>query len=345
MSRSQSAVTMRDVAALAGVSLKTVSNVVNDYPYLKASTRFRVEAAIEKLGYRVNQTARNLRQGRTGLIKLVLPELRIPYFAELADSIVTEAASRGLTVLLEQHRYDRELELSLLRGHGSTQVDGVIFSPINIGPADATVLQVDFPLVLLGESIFDAPCDHVSMRNIEGAAAQVEHLLTLGRGAFAVIGLNDQPTVSSSTLRFKGVEQALTRAGIALDQRLIAGQSPWTRSFGAQAMAQLLETGLKLDAVICLNDTLALGALYELVRQGRRVPEDVALIGFDNIEETRYSHPTCSTIDPGGPAIAHLAVEMLAERIGLDEGFDLALGPREVLVDFELLARASTLGA
>jgi DNA-binding LacI/PurR family transcriptional regulator len=336
---------MKDVARAAGVSLKTVSNVVNGYPYLSPATKARVEEAISSLGYRVNVTARNLRQGSTGLIKLVVPELRIPYFGELADSVVEAAGRRGLTVLLQQHRYDREAELGVLRSDGGSQVDGVLFSPVHVGQADAEAFRVDFPLVILGESIFGAPCDHVSMRNIEGGRAQVEHLLGLGRRRIAIIGLSDVPDVSSSRLRHKGAVAALEAAGVALDPALVAGPGPWVRPVGARLMADLLDSGARPDGVVCYNDALALGAVHELSRRGVRVPDDIAVIGFDNVEETNYSWPPISTIDPGRETIAAAAVAMLVERIGLEQSFDPSTGPRELLVDFRLVARQSTLGA
>jgi DNA-binding LacI/PurR family transcriptional regulator len=337
-------VTMNDVARAAGVSLKTVSNVVNGYRYLSPATKAKVEAAIDALGYRVNVTARNLRQGRTGSIKLVVPELHIPYFAELADSIVEEAARRGLIVLLEQHRSDRRRELGVLRADDGRQVDGVLFSPVSVGQDDADRFRVDFPLVILGESIFGAPCDHVTMRNIEGARAQVEHLVRLGRRRIAVLGLNEFPRISSSTLRFKGASAALSDAGLGLTPDMIAGELPWVRPNGARLMGQMLDRGARPDAVVCFNDALALGAMHELIRRGVRVPDDVALIGFDNVEDAQYAQPALSTIDPGRTQIARLAVEMLCERIGMTDGFDPATASREIFADFTVVARESTLG-
>jgi len=321
-----------------------VSNVVNGYRYLRPETKAKVEAAIESLGYRVNVTARNLRQGRTGLIKFVVPELRIPYFAELADSVVQEASERGLVVLLEQHRYDREMELSVLRADGGQQVDGVLFSPVYVGQDDVDLFAVDYPLVILGESVFGAPCDHVSMRNIEGARAQVEHMVSLGRTRIAIIGLNESPRISSATLRYKGAIAAMNDAGIEVDQNLIEGPGAWIRPTGARLMGQILDRGARPDAVVCFNDALALGAVHELSRRGVHVPDDVAVIGFDNVEDTQYSQPTLSTIDPGRSQIARLAVQMLCERMDLVAGFDTQSDPREILVDFELIPRESTLG-
>ena len=344
MAQKQGSVTMNDVARAAGVSLKTVSNVVNGYRYLRPETKARVEAAIAALGYHVNVTARNLRQGRTGSIKLVVPELRIPYFAELADSIVQEASQRGLVVLLEQHRYDRELELGVLRSDGGQQVDGVLFSPVYVGQRDVELFKVGFPLVILGESVFGAPCDHVSMRNIEAARAQVEHMLGLGRRRVAIIGLNESPEVSSATLRFKGASQALADAGVPLDPDLVEGPGMWLRPTGARLAGKILDRGGRPDAIVCLNDALALGAMHELVRRGVRIPDDIAVIGFDNVEDAEFAQPSLSSIDPGRAQIARLAVQMLCERIGMVDGFDSDDPPREVLADFELIARESTLG-
>ncbi|MDR0285975.1 MAG: LacI family transcriptional regulator [Propionibacteriaceae bacterium] len=342
MARARESVTMNDVARAAGVSLKTVSNVVNGYRYLRPETKARVEAAIESLGYRVNVTARNLRQGRTGLIKLVVPELRIPYFAELADSVVEVADRRGLVVLLEQHRYDRERELAVLRADGGQQVDGVLFSPVYVGQDDVERFDVDFPLVLLGESVFGAPCDHVSMRNVEGARAQVEHMVALGRRRIALIGLNESPRVSSATLRYKGATAALADAGMPVDPDLVEGPGPWLRPTGARLMDRILDRGARPDAVVCFNDALALGAMHQLIKRGVKVPDDIAVIGFDNVEDAEYAQPTLSSIDPGRDQIATLAVDMLCERMGLVAGFAPETAVREIFADFRLMAREST---
>ncbi|WP_456847225.1 LacI family DNA-binding transcriptional regulator, partial [Cellulomonas sp. P5_C6] len=147
--RRGAAVTMHEVAARAGVSIKTVSNVVNGYQYIRPATKERVEAAIAELGYQVNISARNLRRGRTGIIGLAVPELSLPYFAELADSVIRAAEARGLTVLIEQTGSVRERELEVLSGQRRHLTDGLIFSPLELGPQDADALRVDFPMVLL----------------------------------------------------------------------------------------------------------------------------------------------------------------------------------------------------
>lgn len=174
---------MREVAALAGVSVKTVSNVVNDYPHIRHATRARVEDAIDALGYHVNETARGLRRGRTGAIGLTIPELGVPYFAELANSVVNAANARGLSVLIELTGGDRERELEVITRPRNSLVDGLIFSPLGLGMEDKQRLETDYPIVLLGERIFGGPTDHVTMANVDGARLATEFLLARVRDA------------------------------------------------------------------------------------------------------------------------------------------------------------------
>lgn len=333
--------TMADVARLAGVSPKTVSNVLNGYPYIKGSTREKVLAAIDELGYQMNISARNLRAGRTGIIALAVPELSLPYFAQLSDAVIEAAATKGWTVVVEQTGGVRERELEVLSGARRHLVDGVIFSPLALGPGEADYLRVDFPLVLLGERIVHGPVDHVTMSNTEAARAATQHLLDLGRRRIAVIGAHFGEVRGAATLRLDGYLAALEAAGIERDDALISAPGLWWhRTEGAQGMQRLIEAGTEIDAVFGFNDTLALGALHVLLRSGRRVPEDVAVVGFDNIEETRFSMPPLTSIEPGRVQIARTAVDLLAEKVGGERPTE----HREVYADFTLEVRESTVG-
>ncbi|WP_449386596.1 LacI family DNA-binding transcriptional regulator [Cellulomonas soli] len=307
---------MIDVARHAGVSVKTVSNVVNDFPHIRASTRERVEQAIEELGYEVNELARNLRSGRTGLVGLVVPELAQPYFAELADEVVAAAREHGLHVLIEPTGFSRESELAALGGPRRRVVDGLLFSPVALEQADSALVEVDFPLVLLGEQIFSPAVDHVTMRNREGARAATELLLGHGRRRIAVLGAPHEGAHGTSTLRYEGYCQALEAAGLEVDQRLVAWTDDgWHRSNGALAITGVLESGVVPDGVVAFNDALAVGAMHELQVRGLRVPDDVAVVGFDDTEDARYTLPTLTTVDGGRAEIARVAVDLLARRI------------------------------
>ncbi len=333
---------MHDVAELAGVSIKTVSNVVNGYPHIRPSTRAKVEDAIAELGYQVNISARNLRQGRTGMIGLAVPELSLPYFAELADSVIRAAEAVGLTVLIEQTGAVRARELEVLSGQRRRLTDGLVFSPLSLGPEDTASFAVDFPMVLLGERVFGAPADHVTMNNVEAARAATQHLIDLGRRRIAVIGAHEGEEMGSATLRVRGYQQALEAAGLPVDPALIGEAGPWHRSTGAEAMHRMLDSGVEVDAVFALNDALALGALHVLHARRVAVPEQIAVIGFDDIDDAAYSSPTLSTVSPGREEIARTAVGLLVARIA---GADDALPYQRVVADYSIVVRESTAGA
>ena len=182
-----SAPTMQDVARLAGVSAKTVSNVLANYEHVSFSMRQRVMSAVRELDYEINVSARNLRSGRTRVIGLAVPELSQAYFAELADAVIRAAAARGYTVLIEQTGADRATEISAIAAMRRHSIDGLIFSPLALGPEEAKYLDVDFPLVVLGERIPNSAADHITMSNVAAVRAATEHLLALGRRRIAVI--------------------------------------------------------------------------------------------------------------------------------------------------------------
>nr|WP_263118911.1 LacI family DNA-binding transcriptional regulator [Cellulomonas sp. RIT-PI-Y] len=331
---------MHDVAQLAGVSVKTVSNVINGYPHIRPATKERVEDAIGVLGYRVNITARSLRRGRTGMIGLALPELGLPYFAELAETIIRVAEETGTLVLIEQTNASRDREIEALGSRVRHLTDGLIFSPLALGQEDVGLFDVDFPMVLLGERVFGGPTDHVTMDNVAAARAATEHLLARGRRRIAVIGAHPGERVGTAALRVQGYREAMAAAGLPVDERLVAEAGAWHRSTGDAAMTRLLDDGVEIDAVFGLNDAVALGAMHALRLHGRSIPDDVAVIGFDDIEEAAYSAPTLSSVAPGAEQIARTAVEYLLQRI---EGTapDQA---RQVVTDFSIVTRQSTGG-
>lgn len=334
---------MRDVARVAGVSVKTVSNVVNDVPYVSASTRQRVRAAIEELGYRMNFSARNLSLGRTGMITLAVPELRLPCFAELSDAVIDAAAECGYTVVIEQTGGHRRRELEVLTSARRRMTDGLVLLPLGLCVTDAPVLEVDFPLVLLGERALHSRVPHVAMANVDGTRAATGHLLSLGRRRIALIGTSDRAGLGAGTLRVRGFREALADAGVEHDPGLVGDALSWTRSTGAAAMRAVLDRGAEPEGVVALNDVLALGAMRVLHERGLRVPQDVAVTGFDDIEEARFSRPSLTTVDPGREQAARLAVRLLVDR--LQEGPAPATKPApEVVCDHELRVRESTVG-
>ncbi|MCW3842298.1 LacI family transcriptional regulator [Micromonospora yasonensis] len=327
---------LKDVAERAGVSVKTVSNVVNGYLHVRPDTRARVEQAIAELNYRPNLSARNLRKGRTGVIALALPELDIPYFAELARHVVTAAAEHGWTVLIDQTGGGPEQERKAASGIGDHMIDGLIFSPLALTADDLAGLD-GMPMVLLGERVDHGRADHVMIDNVAAARQITAHLAGLGRRRIAAIGSQRTPEGASARLRLAGYAAALAEADISYDERLVAPAPAWHRADGAAAMRHLLSGGVRPDAVFCFNDTLALGALRALHEAGLRVPEDVAVAGFDDIEDGRFSIPTLSTVAPDKERIARLAVDLLAGRLDGDRDAP----PRELVAPHQLALRES----
>lgn len=333
--------TLHDVARHAGVSIKTVSNVVNQRQHVSELTRQRVLESVAHLDYRPNLSARSLRSGRSGVIGLAVPELTLAYFAQLADDVIREAESRGLVVLVEQTRGgDRDRELELLRSPRRQLTDGLLFSPLGMSQDDVDLIDIGSPLVLLGERIFDAQADHVTMQNVEAAAAATSHLLDVGCRRIAVLGAHRGERVGSAALRFDGYRAALTAGGVDFDDSLVVEVGLWHRSNGAAAMRELLARDVPFDGVFAMNDELALGALRVMQEAGIRVPDDVAVIGFDDVDEGQYSLPSLTTVDPGRPEIARIAVDNLIERIA-GATFEES-PPRELRSGFSIVEREST---
>ena len=332
------AATMADVARIAGVSKKTVSNFFNGYPYMRDETRQRIEAAIEELNYKVNISARNLSSGRTGTIGLAVPELAHPYFAELSQAVVTAAQRRGMNVLVEVTDGDREHELAVLNGVGGRSVDGVIFEPIALESADIEAATTDVPLILIGDRVHEGRFDYLAVPNEAGAHDATAHLLRAGRRRIVALGMEDSAEPTAAARRHRGYLHALAEAGVEPDERLFVGPIAWTRTAGYDAIADLLAAGVAFDAVLGNNDALALGAMSRLKQDGVRVPEEVAVVGFDNVEEGRFASPTLTTIESGREWMAQKAVELLAQRLDNPESRP---GSALLMADHRLVARDS----
>jgi LacI family repressor for deo operon, udp, cdd, tsx, nupC, and nupG len=332
--------TLREVAARAGVSIRTVSNVVTGSPKVSVETRRRVQEILDEMGYQPNHVARTLRNGRSGLIALVLPELDVPYFAELTRAVIERAARSGYTVVIDQTDGDPQRERDLVtRGSRAALFDGLIFSPIGLGEADLADRPSKTPVVLLGEREIGRSLDHVVIDNVAAARLATQHLASIGRRRIAAIGHQSDEMHQTARLRTRGYLEALAAAGLAPEERLMRGVQFFHRADGAAAMAGLLALDEPPDAVFCYNDLLALGALREILRRGLRVPKDIALVGFDDIEDGRYATPSLTTIAPDKAQIARLAVDLLLRRLDGD-----TTPPVELSADFSLIVRESTTG-
>lgn len=332
------AVTLRDVADAAGVSVRTVSNVVNAFEHVSPAMRAKVQAAIDDLGYRPNLLARSLRQGRTGLVGLLVPEIAAPYFGELAHRVIEAARPLGWTVLVDETGAEVERERAALDVvTGSGRVDGVLFSALGLGAESLAGLESPVPIVLLGERTAELTFDHVGIDNVAAARDAVTHLADRGCRRIVAIGGDRRRRSPTSVLRLTGWRQACRAAGLPHPAAFVGQAADFNRRRGYEAMTTLLAHDP--DGVFCFNDTLALGALRALHDAGRRVPDDVALIGFDDIEEIRFATPSISSVHPDTAQITAEALALLAARLAGDTG-----APRDVVAGHRVVVRESSAG-
>ncbi len=341
--------TLKEVATRAGVSVQTASNVVNGLAARVAPpTRARVLTAIDALHYQPNLPARHLRRGRIGVLALAIPDLTNPYFADIGNAVVAAAAAHGYTVLLDHTQGDRAAEALVANGLRPHLIDGVILSPQALEREDLDLDRATFPVVLLGERVLATPWDHVVIDNAAAARLAAVHLLTLGRRRIAAIGVPTDRGGETSRLRLYGLTEAFLEAGLSVDPRLLIPAASFHRPDGAHAhrvdgahaMRHLLALDHPPDAVFCFNDLLAIGAMRALHEAGRRIPDDVAVVGFDDIDEGLFATPPLTTISPDKGEIGQQAVRLLLERI---QG--TRMGPPErVELPFRLIVRESTRG-
>jgi DNA-binding LacI/PurR family transcriptional regulator len=319
--------------------MRTVSNVVSGYAHVSEKMRERVLAAIDELDYRPNPVARTLRTGRTGMLALVVPEIDVPYFSELARDVINAASEFGYRVMIDQTGHDHDRERELLMGGDRTMLfDGVLFSPL-VTKAELQEMngRTSMPLVLLGEHDFDGRFDHVAIDNVRAAHDATKHLLDLGRTRIAAIGAQPLESYATPQQRTAGYETALHEAGIATNPAYLQPAAHYRRADGYDAARALLALDPRPDAIFCYSDLLAMGAMRAVFDAGLSVPEDVAIIGIDDIEEGRYSRPSLSTVSLDTPFIAHHAVARIVARI---EQSDVAA--EEVVAPHAVVVREST---
>jgi DNA-binding LacI/PurR family transcriptional regulator len=329
-------VRLEDVARVAGVSMKTVSNVVHDYPHVSDSMRERVQRTIDELGYRPNALGRRLVTGKTGLLALAFADVSLPYFSELARIVSAAAARRGFRLLLQQTDGTLEGERAVVSSSEAGLVDGVIFQPSVMTSHEIALHPGDVPLVLLGEGAAPLSVDHVMIDNMAAASEATRHLIALGRARIGFVGHEDHRQSATSTQRLMGYQAALEQAGLRLDMSLLLPSKSISSHDAAQAVGEALDRGLRFDGLVCRDDLAAIGSLRALQERGLSVPRDVAITGWDNIPMASFTYPSLTSISPDVPALAEIALDMLQERIA---GFD-GIG-RHRIVDFALITRES----
>ncbi|MCU6481464.1 LacI family DNA-binding transcriptional regulator [Arthrobacter sp. A2-55] len=328
--------TVKDVAARAGVSPKTVSNVVNGLVPVSERTRAKVEAALAELDYVPNLSARGLRNGRTGVIALALPDLATPYSAELAHHVVEVAHEQGFGVQIEETGRDPGREFELVTKARSNLIDGLILNPVDLDESAIRVGGNLPPMVLLGE-VSQRRVDQVGVDNVGAAREMTLALAGTGRRRIAVLGCVDRRSSATALVRTEGYRLALQDAGIPHDPALEIACDEWTPAGSAAALADFLARHELPDALFCFTDSLAIGALSVLAASGHRVPEDILVAGFDDVADGQYAVPALTTISVDKRAMAENALRLLTERMA-----DRRREPVQLALPYKLVVRAST---
>jgi len=332
---SRKRVTRDDVAARAGVTPSTVSYVINNGPRpVSTAARDRVLKAITELGYHPSDVARSLRTQRSMTLGLVIPNTANPFYAEVARAVEEVGFERGYTVFLCHSSHLPEREQRYAQMLRAKHVDGAIFHPTtaDLGPL-AFLSQAGIQVVVLERSVPGYYCFVADERN--GGYLATRHLLELGhRRIGCVVRTGD---LTSSAARVEGYRAALAEVGLPLDGRLIT-ESDFGYAAGAAASRRLLDLADRPTALVTHNDIIAIGAIKAAAEVGLRVPDDLSLVGYDDIAQAAYAVPELTTIAYPKHRIGRAAAELLLRLLAGEE----TIPPATIVLPVHLVVRAST---
>ncbi|CAM5179799.1 transcriptional regulator [Alishewanella longhuensis] len=324
------------VSKLAGVSTATVSRALKDPQLVAPETREKVMAAVKESGYRPNQLAKNFSSGRSYNVVVLVPNVANPFFSRVIRGIEQEAQTKGYAILLGDTQGSVEREQAYARMGLTSQADGLIQLDRRFPfSGDDKALAAAVPFVNACERICnDASYPVVELDNRGAARAMGQYLLQCGHQDIAVItGPAESPIVRD---RLAGIQDALLAAGLELKaERIVPGD--FSMPSGFAAAQQLLQQASLPDAIFSMNDEMAIGAMAAIKAQGLRIPEDISVAGFDNIEFAGYTDPALTTIDQPAEAIGRQAMRALYQLM-----HQLPLPQPHLVLPFELVKRGST---
>ena len=326
--------TMQDVADLSKVSKQTVSAVINGKPGITEETRVRVLAAIEQINYRMDLTARSLRTGRTHTVALLVTDISSPVLGTMASAAEERLYAQNYNLVLYNTHDDLERERFYVDSILQRSVDGVLFvSAWDESTALAKLQAAGIPIVVVDRVPQNYGGPAVVLDNILAGRLAAAHLLDLGHRRLAHIG--GPAEVHIARERLQGFQSTLAEYGIR--SVTVERADDWHVASGCAAMQQLLARNEDFTAILCAGDMLAIGAMHALRAAGRRIPEDVSLMGIDDIELAAYLWPPLTTISQSISQMAVLGVEMLLTQLG-----GTAPEPPRVQIAPRLVVREST---
>jgi len=329
--------TIRDIAREAGVSINTVSRALNDKPDISDKTKERVLETVKRLGYRPNRLARGLRSNKTGTIGVVVTDIANPYFAALVKGVGKAAKEHNYSIILQDTDEDYEKEREAVQTMLAEQVDGLLITPVQTGKETIIELQESgLPFVLLGRHFDDLETDYVATDDIRGGFLATEHLIRQGHERIALLG--GPLHISSAKERFQGYKEALERYGLELDERLIETGAITMRDGYATAKS-LLSCEPRPTAIFAYSDFVALGIVKAIREAGLKIPDDIAIVGYDDIEFSSCLEVPLTTVRIPKEEIGRQAVEILLEKMAKPDGAGQFRG---VKLEVELVVREST---
>ena len=317
------------VAARSGVSIATVSRVLNNSKPVNGDTRLRVEEAVAALGYRTNSAGRNLAKAQSHLLMVLVPDFANPFYAQIVQGAESITRAAGYKLLLTDAATSDAARQTALDAIYNRLVDGVInLAHLDNDPALHAALR-DVPWVNCSEFVPESGLPYVSIDHRQAAIDAVQYLLNRGHRRIALISADEN--FRWAQLRHEGYEQALERAGIAPDTLLVRTAVSLDYEAGAQAVGGLLALLEPPTAVFAVSDTLAIGAIKALRRAGRRVPDDMAVLGFDDLPLSAVFEPALTTVSQPMRELGARAAEILLARLAGEQPASRTL-PHQLVV-------------
>jgi DNA-binding LacI/PurR family transcriptional regulator len=327
--------TIQDVARAAGVAASTVSRYLNGQLKVSPATEARLLDAVHELGYVPNAQAKNLARRRSGVIGFVVPEISNPYFGAIADHVVDAVEQRGLLVLLCSTRNQAVKESSYIDLLASGAIDGMLYlGSFRSNERLAAAIRGGLPVVVVDEPIACLPEVHtVVMDDYSGGYQAASYLVALGHRRIAFV--SGPAELGSVQERWRGYSDALNKGGIDPDDQ-VSLSGHFTEQFGASALPRLLGAAQPPTAAFVASDYIALGMLSAAETHGVRVPEDLSVVGFDDIRFSQYVQPRLTTIRSPVDRLAQMGVELLFDRLAGTEA-----AARTEVLPVELIVRDS----
>jgi LacI family transcriptional regulator len=326
---------MKDVAQAAGVSVTTVSHVINETRYVSKELRERVLRVMEDLNYRPNILARSLRQGISHTIGLIVPDNSNPFFAEVARIVETRGFEAGYSVILCNSDGQLEKELTYVNVLLAKRVDGIIFIAASSQSEHIALLtEENIPVVIADRQMLDSDVDVVLVDNYRGGYLATEYLLSLGhRRIGCITGPSD---VTPSADRVRGYRDALTAAGLPVDESLIV-KGDFRYVSGASGVQQLLDLKEPPTAIFACNDAMAMAAMAVIRQRGFAIPDDMSIVGFDDIPQASFTSPPLTTVAQPIQDIGRIATDLLIERMS----GSTSRPSQRIVLDVKLVIRGS----